>query len=1066
MNEFGKQLTAYAAGTSTVTLHQAGMVVSVPGGRIEVILDFPMLGHPHFPAGPGPSVQVLPDAAIVATVRGDVKDAAARVISALSDRIALSPTGTAEPRIPIVVGAPQPLADTDGAPRFAFPLRAEPVARRLYDIVLRVGAEQWHPAAPHAVYYRPEWTDFGLAHITDTHVARRIDSFRPTLRGLGRHGAADQLINWNDRFRGFVAYANRLHDGGELDLIVATGDLIDYQFESGDDVLGAGNAGFLRDLILGVAPGPEYPHVEELRVPILLTPGNHDYRHNPYHLVFDAEFAGFDVHRFSNYAGYRLAEADAAALTNALYFPGKDGVPNVNSSTAERMVAVEASMRSFREHLGDPKTYAVALGDHRIVMLDSAHDVGMVTSVSDALRAWLGTVSEDEATFVGGSPNCEGVSDEEYALALHTLESAPDDGLVIVALHAPLVNVWNGEYPYYLRQTQRPEQASQAALFVARSNTPHVSMDTGYLKRKHPGWFGRPGEPETAYLARGNSQDLLDYGVSRGRTDDLLRALAGLGTRRAADVVLAGHTHHHNEMVIRVLDGEEIAYFLDFYTANPRHYYPSRFLTDDDVEKTIRSYNSQLQRYRFSTTQTYVDIDPDAAAGATPWPMPMSGSPSRMITVPPYADPLDSTADPRQWWSRHRPLLLQTAALGPIENRHLTFSGFRLLSVRDNVIERIRLIPMERLEHSGFTLSVDEAAAVEPLPAVRYRDRNARFSMTAASGSPCVVLPGVAATHSLVYRGTDGALHESWDTPGSFGGGRLADRSVAPEASGDPAAYLDPLGVNVVVYSGADGGVHSLYWRGTEPAGHDALSAAAGAPSAVGSPSAYHLAGMNHVVYRDDHGGIHELSWTGDGAVSHGDISRYVEAPLAAGDPCGYPVTSSPQNIIVYRGVDDGIHSLYWADGPTGHDALSSYVGSPRASGEPVGYYTAHNDAHQVVYRGQDDHLHEIWWNGTNPASVWDLTAGAGAPKVASDPSCCYIPETDTKHVVFTGSDNHVHEISWAPGRGTPTWTDLTVAALAPPAMGRPVIFAVPGSPTRRVAYVGPEGGLHEIHWG
>ena len=34
---------------------------------------------------------------------------------------------------------------------------------------------------------------------------------------------------------------------------------------------------FLRDLILGRAPGPDWPTVEELRVPILMTPGNHDY---------------------------------------------------------------------------------------------------------------------------------------------------------------------------------------------------------------------------------------------------------------------------------------------------------------------------------------------------------------------------------------------------------------------------------------------------------------------------------------------------------------------------------------------------------------------------------------------------------------------------------------------------------------------------------------------------------------------------------------------------------------------------------------------------------------------
>ena len=58
----------------------------------------------------------------------------------------------------------------------------------------------------------------------------------------------------------------------------------DYLHETDDDPQGLGNAGFLRDLILGRAPGPDWPVVEELRVPILMTPGNHDYRRHPYHL--------------------------------------------------------------------------------------------------------------------------------------------------------------------------------------------------------------------------------------------------------------------------------------------------------------------------------------------------------------------------------------------------------------------------------------------------------------------------------------------------------------------------------------------------------------------------------------------------------------------------------------------------------------------------------------------------------------------------------------------------------------------------------------------------------------
>ncbi len=98
-----------------------------------------------------------------------------------------------------------------------------------------------------------------------------------------------------------------------MDVIVATGDLIDYLHETDDDPQGLGNAGFLRDLILGRAPGPDWPVVEELRVPILMTPGNHDYRRHPYHLVFDAQIAGQDVYRIRNFSNLALLHSALAA---------------------------------------------------------------------------------------------------------------------------------------------------------------------------------------------------------------------------------------------------------------------------------------------------------------------------------------------------------------------------------------------------------------------------------------------------------------------------------------------------------------------------------------------------------------------------------------------------------------------------------------------------------------------------------------------------------------------------------------------------------------------------------
>ena len=102
--------------------------------------------------------------------------------------------------------------------------------------------------------------------------------------------------------------------------------------------------------------------------------------------------------------------------------------------------------------------------------------------------------------------------------------------------------------------------------------------------------------------------------VPRRMPDGLLRLLAGLRRRRAADVVLAGHTHRHNEFTVRPTAAGQLEFRMDFYTQNPAAYYPTRFL---DGWAPI-SFGAQEAH----TDVTYVEVSAAAPPWADPWPMP------------------------------------------------------------------------------------------------------------------------------------------------------------------------------------------------------------------------------------------------------------------------------------------------------------------------------------------------------------------------------------------------------------------------------------------------------------
>jgi len=592
------------------------------------------------------------------------------------------------------------------------------VEGQLFDVVLRTSDGQQHSVAPHAVFAKQDWTNFGAIHITDLHVSRRLEGFRRKLQQLGQTAAVKNFENWNDALRDFIRYANHLHDIGMLDVIIATGDLVSYIFENNDDRNGGGNFEFLKRILIGDVPYPDgdfyAPNkgkkAEELRVPVFMTLGNHDYRPNAYDLQakldagdfgpIDLAPAGWGDKTLSNFSNMNLVESEALALQ------GGKRVRYEMQEAASKVAVVRNVPAFYKKTFGSEASYTVKLGANRLIMINSGMDEGILNAgAKDSIKYVLGFLSEDERTFVDGTPNQKGISQADVALIKSTLaQHAP--GAVIVGIHGPPINPAGEEYPHYFRETEHP------------SINPDLNL--GYLQRRdplrvasHSDWL----RSKTRNFKQKSPGDLLDFGVSRGQLEEFLMLCLGLHNNQAVDLVLCGHGHNRTEFRMDWnIARKFFRYYMDFYTENPSRYYKSIYNTKVVpipnllgqgvfVKETKKVHIKVVNSARVNGPISQV-TDNRASAFWKTW---------QELAVPPYADPLNNTRDPKAWWTRHRTLILQTAALGPTtntrRNREINpdppgpvFQGFRYLSVANNAISRIRYVTMPELRAANFKL--------------------------------------------------------------------------------------------------------------------------------------------------------------------------------------------------------------------------------------------------------------------------------------------------------------------------------------------------------------------------
>lgn len=247
------------------------------------------------------------------------------------------------------------------------------------------------------------------------------------------------------------------------------------------------------------------------------------------------------------------------------------------------------------------------------------------------------------------------------------------------------------------------------------------------------------------------------------------------------------------------------------------------------------------------------------------------------------------------------------------------------------------------------------------------------------------------------------------------------------------------------------------------------LTASTSAPLGTFSPATYVFQGTQHVIHQGftsaqgSDGSVHELYWD-NGTWNHHDLTLQAGAPSIglSQDLTGYAFTAQGTQHVDYTGQDGHVHELYWnSNDDWQHRDLTLAAGAQLASSGPTGYEFR---GQHVVYVGDDRHVHKLEWdNGNNSWHDSDLTIIAGAVGVPTlNQLAAYVCEFQpTQHIVYLGTDDHVHELSW--DQGVWSYTDLTATANAPLANFSPIGYSFNYQGTQHVAYGTTDGHAHDL---
>lgn len=118
----------------------------------------------------------------------------------------------------------------------------------------------------------------------------------------------------------------------------------------------------------------------------------------------------------------------------------------------------------------------------------------------------------------------------------------------------------------------------------------------------------------------------------------------------------------------------------------------------------------------------------------------------------------------------------------------------------------------------------------------------------------------------------------------------------------------------------------------------------------------------------------------------------------------------------------------------------------------------------QLVYISQDRHIHEFHVGTGGTWQHTDLSMLASAPLAISRFLVGYAwPQEGTKQVAYLGPDGHVHELCVSVG-GSWQHTDVSVLTGAPPAIQITAGYSWNAGNTKQIVFVGDDAHLHELY--